>query len=203
MCPSNPDSDCIAESKMTEKEHAELLRLLGGHRGPCKLVLVRSLQKKSSSPGHVRDVKLQISVGPVRYQILRSGAYMEDEGKLMQMAAQEVERARDLLRKASTDIVKLADITIPALVEEVNHLRSIRMSLISEMKQIVEGLNSVREFFAAGDYEEEMKKIERFLSYCSYFKKFKEDGTMDAITDAAIHLAVKQPIHEESKNGGK
>lgn len=117
---------------------------------------------------------------------------MEDEGVLLQTANNEFERSKQLLRDTTQDIATMANMTIPILTDQVNHIRNLRMAITHETEITMHALREVSEFFIEHRYEEEMQRLQRFVGLCEQLKALKQDGTLDALSDTIIRLAYKE-----------
>jgi len=53
-------------------------------------------------------------------------------------------------------------------------------------------MKDVRKFFFESDHEEELKRLQEFVTLGERMKSLIEDGTMDAVVDIAIKLAIQE-----------
>jgi hypothetical protein len=117
---------------------------------------------------------------------------MEDAGQLLELANKELEKSKQQIRETAAQISKMSDVTLPILTDQVNHLRSLRMSITRETEATMEALREVSQFFLESHYEEEMQRLQRFIGLCEQLKALKADGTLDALSDTIIRLAYKE-----------
>lgn len=117
---------------------------------------------------------------------------MEDAGELLKLANDELDRSKQQIRDTQLQISKMADVTLPALTEQVNHIRSLRMTITHETHACIQALEEVSGFFLDHDYEAEMQRLQRFVGLCEQLKALKADGTLDALSDTIIRLAYRE-----------
>lgn len=72
----------------------------------------------------------------------------------------------------------------------LNDLRSTRMAAVSEVSQMTQPLKDIRQFFLGHDYETQIKRLKEFVDLCERLEALKENGTLDAVADTMIKLAV-------------
>ena len=70
----------------------------------------------------------------------------------------------------------------------ISKIRTARMGITSELKQILSGLRDVREFFLGKDYSEQTKRLEEFVEVCERLRVLKESGFLDDIADTLLKL---------------
>jgi negative regulator of replication initiation len=83
------------------------------------------------------------------------------------------------------------DFVNPELMKMIKDIRSSRMTATTEIKQSLVELRDIRKFFLETDYEEEMKRLERFVNLCKEIRQLKADGTFDSICESALKLSMK------------
>jgi hypothetical protein len=69
-------------------------------------------------------------------------------------------------------------------------VRQSRFAVVGEIAHLVQPLKEVRAFLLGKDYEFEIKRLKEFVELCERLQKLKQDGTLDAIADTIIKLAV-------------
>ena len=69
-------------------------------------------------------------------------------------------------------------------------VRQSRMAVIGEVAHLLQPLKEVRAFLLGKDYEFEVTRLKEFCDLCERLAKLKKDGTLDAIADTIIKLAV-------------
>lgn len=72
----------------------------------------------------------------------------------------------------------------------LDELRGTRFSAVSETTQMLSPLKELRQFFLGKDYDEEIKRLKEFVELCERLQKLKQDGTLDAVADTMVKLAV-------------
>jgi len=103
------------------------------------------------------------------------------------LKAQDARHAvNELLDGLGTDMRQFRDMT-RTFVEEI---RQIRMTMVTETSQMTKGLREVRQFFIGPDYKEEIARLREFVDLCERLVVLKQNGTLDAITDTMLRLAV-------------
>jgi len=101
--------------------------------------------------------------------------------------AQDARRAiNELIDGLGADIGNFRQST-KAFIEEI---RQIRMTMVTETASMTKGLREVRQFFLGGDYKEEITRLREFVELCERLVVLKQNGTLDAITDTMLRLAV-------------
>jgi len=117
---------------------------------------------------------------------------MEDAGQLLEVANKELEKSKQQLKETAAQISKMSDVTLPIITDQVNHIRSLRMTITREAEATIEALRQVSQFFLESRYEEEMTRVQRFVGLCEQLRALKQDGTLDALSDTIIRLAYKE-----------
>ena len=69
-------------------------------------------------------------------------------------------------------------------------VRQSRMAMIGEVSHLLQPLKEVRAFLLGKDYEFEIQRLKEFVDLCERLARLKKDGTLDAIADTIIKLAV-------------
>ena len=123
------------------------------------------------------------------------GKTMEETAILLKAINAEVEESKKTLEDLNNKIHSLSEVVQPALVEHIKQLRANRMSCVNEIREFIGSLTEIRKFFLESDYEREVERLERFVSLCKELKALRDDGTLEAVSNTAIRLAIK----EESK----
>jgi hypothetical protein len=72
----------------------------------------------------------------------------------------------------------------------LEEIRSTRMATVAECSQMTKSLRDVRQFFLGSDHKEEITRLREFVDLCERLVALKESGTLDAITDTMLRLAV-------------
>lgn len=130
--------------------------------------------------------------GDVDFQISRGGQCMEQTKELLTAVNDEMQQSKKILEALVNDVKALGDVVGPALLKQATDLRNSRMTATTEIQLSLTALREIRKFFLESDYDKEMGRLERFLAACREFKALKADGTLDAVADIAIRLAVQE-----------
>jgi len=117
---------------------------------------------------------------------------METAAQLVSIANAEVEESRKTLERLKGDVDALSDVVLPVLLKHAQEIRSARMTVVSEVNTALTAMRDVRRFFLDAAYNEEMTRLERFVSVCKDIQQLKADGVFDAVCDSAIRLAIKE-----------
>lgn len=122
---------------------------------------------------------------------------MEQTTEAIKLANEEAKESRTILEDLKNQIIAVNKAIFPELIEQVTKMREARMAVVGEMHQSLNMLQDVRKFFIDSSYEMEMERLERFVAVCREIKKLKDEGTLEAICDAAIRLAIKEESRGE------
>lgn len=122
------------------------------------------------------------------------GRSMEETVEKLKEVTAECEKGRNSLRDLEGEVRALAEIIKPQIENRTAEIRSLRMSLVSELNQSLASLREVRRFFLDADYRQEIDRLKEFVSVCKELQKLKADGVLDAVCDSAIRLALKEKV---------
>lgn len=117
---------------------------------------------------------------------------MDNTLGLLKVANEDIEAYTETLKETVNEFKSIADLLQPEIMKQIQEIRSTRMAAVSEMQLLLNSLRDVRKFFLDKDYEQEMSRLERFVRVCKEIQQLKADGTLDAVCDAAIKLAVME-----------
>jgi hypothetical protein len=73
----------------------------------------------------------------------------------------------------------------------LDDVRQTRFAFVTEITQMLHPLRELRQFLLGSDYETEITRLSTFVDLCERLQKLKKDGTLDAIADTMIKLAVQ------------
>lgn len=118
---------------------------------------------------------------------------VEEMTAFLREANGEAAISKNELTDSFNKIRAIKDVLIPDLVEITKKIRDSRMTTEREMNQTLVWLKTVREFFLEKEYAIEMERIRDFVSICKEVQALKDAGTLDAMADLAIKLAIKEP----------
>jgi len=138
------------------------------------------------------DVEIKSESASFLYDFITLGGYMSGMKSAIVETTDAMTEALDTARKTSNELVSIAAVIDPMLTSMVNQIRDHRMTVVNELHQALQAMRDVRKFFLEEGYEKEMKRLEEFTKACQLLREMKQDGTLDAIADVAIRLAIKQ-----------
>ena len=127
------------------------------------------------------------------------GVNMEEIDNLLRAVNAEVSESKKILETMTNDIKALSENIQPELAKMIKQIRDNRMAVVLELRQSLDLLNDVQDFFMDSKYESEMEKMERFVRICREIMELKKEGVFDDICDSAIRLALR----EARKNEGQ
>jgi len=124
--------------------------------------------------------------------LLFTGAMMEEISEKLLEVQSEIQKAKHDIQKTYGEIMSVYDQLMPRLAAQLKEVRSSRMSISSEIAGILSSMKDVRKFFVESDYKNEMERMQSFVAVCRELRRLKDDGTLDALCDTAIKLALKE-----------
>jgi len=122
-----------------------------------------------------------------------------------QLIAAEIHQARMLdLKKRADEILVAMETSMrsieeafrdtgPTINDRISLLRSARMSIVTEISLMLPQLRDLRTFFFEDQHRREIERLQEFISLCEKLKALKADGTLDAVCDVSLRLAVGSP----------
>ena len=109
--------------------------------------------------------------------------------KLTELARAAVD-ARDVLRENLRELGGgLEDFNAKVKVS-LDDVRQSRFAFVTEIAQMINPLKELRQFLLDKQYETEITRLREFVDLCERLHRLKNDGTLDAIADTMIRLAV-------------
>jgi hypothetical protein len=130
----------------------------------------------------------------------KAGLHMESTANELATLNTQVQESKRILQELSNEVGALQELLQPRLLSCINDIRSLRMTLVTETQQVLSSLRDVRKFLFEAEYKDEIARLENVTALCERLKQFKDDGTLDAISDLAIRMVLKQPAE---KTGGE
>lgn len=124
------------------------------------------------------------------FDALKPGGELEDTSQLVELAIKTAREAQEELESIANECGKIGSVILPALMDHIKLLRDARFTLTSEAGQCLASMKEVRKFFFDSDYHTELSRLKEFLALMQQLKQFQSDGTLDAIVDAMLKLAV-------------
>lgn len=192
------------------KERDKILSEYGIKQGPMTKLALNYYEDGIKAAGNI-GFKGYRDVGPLfgrEFQkkhdisttaVLGAGVRMEEINNEVKATSIELENAVKVLKDSVNQIRVTADIVGPEILKTIKDVRSARMGVATEARQIIEeikgllvSLGDVRKFFLESDYGVEMDRLERFVRVCQEIKKLKEEGVFDSIVETSIKMAIKE-----------
>ncbi len=137
-------------------------------------------------------------------QFVLIGGFMEITSDMLKEVNKEVEESKKILQRLHDDSKATYTALKPELDKLVQKIRESRMAVTLELKQALSAMRDVRTFFLESDYEKEMERLERFVALGERMKTLIQDGTIDAMCDVVLKLAIgKEPGNEEKSIEGE
>jgi len=143
-----------------------------------------------SGPEEAMRRQEQRLIPKVYVSILGGIMDVEELAAILRESNEEMGRAQDEIEKSSNRIKALKDVVFPKIKEIKDEMRQARMTTEQEMKQTLEWLDNVRNFFLVMSYEKEMERLKEFISVCKQIEALKASGTLEAVSDLAIKMAI-------------
>ena len=162
--------------------------------GPCRrlvegMIFTEAHESKRRRPGGSEGGNHLYHLG-WEFDALMPGGQLEDTSELVQVAIKTAREAKEELRAIANECGDIGDVILPALMDHVKLLRDARFSLTNEAGQCLSSLKEVRKFFFDSDYHTEMARLKEFIALCKELKQLQSEGTLDAISDVMLKLAV-------------
>jgi hypothetical protein len=156
------------------------------------LVSAKQAEVDKQRPGEDRQSfgsRVRVDITKLDFGVL-AGGHMEKTAEQLQMVNEEVMESKKILQDIYNDLIAVTGQLNPLFKEQISGIRTARMSTVTEVQSALASLREIRKFFLEDDYEKEMKRLKEFIGLCNELKRLKEDGTIDAICDTTIKLAV-------------
>jgi hypothetical protein len=67
------------------------------------------------------------------------------------------------------------------------------MAVTGEARETLKALGDVRSFLADPAHAAELQRMREVIELCKKLKDIKQDGSLDAVCDSALRLAVNEP----------
>jgi hypothetical protein len=130
-----------------------------------------------------------------------AGLHMETADALLRAINEEVGESSKILKATFNEVNATYELLEPKLAEMIHKVRASRMTVTTELKQSLNIMKDVRKFFLESDFKIEMERLERFVELGERLKAMIDDGTMDAITDIVLKLAIGGEENETKREG--
>ena len=147
--------------------------------------------RPSASKNGLRGGVFDLGIIPINeLSCMRAGLRMENDAEALKMISEEMRNGSEELQKTVNVVMKTSEQLAPLLNNMITETRDMRMTVTTELQKSLKLMKDVRKFFLEPDYKEEMKRLNEFVLLGERMKALISDGTMDAVCDAAIKLAV-------------
>jgi len=171
-------------SRLTDEQVGNLMEL-AAMDGPVTTEL-RVFIRKSYDPVKSR-YKMAVLKDPLT-QAYMIGGYMENVTGAIRTATIEAEEAKKALQKTLNSTQETYDGLKPKLVAQIQAIRNMRLTTVTEMNAMLSAMKDVRKFFLESDYREEMDRLKEFVAVCKELETLKESGLLDAVSDTILKL---------------
>jgi len=118
------------------------------------------------------------------------GLNMETADAFLRAINEEVGESSKILKATFNEVNATYELLEPKLAEMIHKVRTSRMTVTTELRQSLSIMKDVRKFFLESDFKIEMERLEKFVELGERLKAMIDDGTMDAITDVVLKLAI-------------
>ena len=115
---------------------------------------------------------------------------VEELNALLRETNTESDTSLQAIHTAYNKIKSISEVLLPDLHKITVDIRQSRQTVEMEMRDALKWLTTVREFFLESKYELEMKRLREFIELCKEIQALKDAGTLDAVADLAVRLAI-------------
>ena len=129
-----------------------------------------------------------------RYKLV--GLYMEKTVEQLKLINEEVLASKKIIQDVFNEMAAVGNQLNPLFRDQIAALRASRMSAVSEVQATLSAMKDIRKFFLESDYEKEIKRLGEFVALCKELKALKEDGTLDALCDVTLKLALPGEVKQ-------
>jgi len=123
---------------------------------------------------------------------IMAGSMMESTKDCLNAVRSELEESKKVMETIANEIKAIGTVVNPMIINQIKDLRNYRMTVTSEVTQLLRELKEIRQFFLVSEYKTEIERLEQFLLLCNELKRLKSDGTLDTICESIIRLALKE-----------
>jgi hypothetical protein len=142
-----------------------------------------------ANSGIPRDHNLQeyYNINEVAVNILAEINKQPHQVTALARAAIDARNVLDENMKQIGPVMEDFNARVKVALEDV---RQSRMAVVGEVAHLLQPLKELRAFLLGKDYEFEIARLKEFCDLCERLAKLKKDGTLDAIADTIIKLAM-------------
>lgn len=119
-----------------------------------------------------------------------TGAIMDITNRELKAINEETQESAKILKQTYNEVAATFDLLEPSLQIMIQKIRSNRMACVSELSAALSIMRDVRKFFIEKEYEQEMDRLERFVKLGERMRSLIDDGTMEAICEMSLKLAL-------------
>lgn len=94
----------------------------------------------------------------------------------------EARESRATLSGLVDEVGALGEIICPALTEQVKAIRASRMTMVTEMRDLLTVLRDVRAIITSKDHQRDMDHLARFVALAREFQALTNEGVIDKLT---------------------
>ena len=124
------------------------------------------------------------------------GLHMEKTVEQLKLINEEVLASKKIIQDVFNEMAAVGNQLNPLFRDQIAALRASRMSAVSEVQATLSAMKDIRKFFLESDYEKEIKRLGEFVALCKELKALKEDGTLDALCDVTLKLALPGEVKQ-------
>ena len=126
------------------------------------------------------------------YATLTIGYNMEQTAEAIKLVNAEIEESKKTLGDLYNQVTALHEMIMPALNQQIKDIRDARMATVMEVRDTLSALKDIRKFFLEDSHVKEVDRLKDLIRVCHELEKLKHNGTLDAICDSVIRLAVQE-----------
>jgi len=108
---------------------------------------------------------------------------------IMSDLIEKTQEASITLREAAQSIGEHLETLKPMKKEVIEELRSLRMTVASEVATMLKPLEDLRKFFLGAEHAKEVARLQEFAALCERLEKLKTTGFLDKVADTMLKLA--------------
>ena len=75
------------------------------------------------------------------------------------------------------------------LPQSLEDMRLTRMTVNSELSQLMKPLSELRKFFLGPEHDEEIRRLKEFVELCERLQALKQSGFLDSVADTMLKLS--------------
>ena len=115
-------------------------------------------------------------------------AHASTSPKIMSELIKETKDSVETLEAVVEGVGSCLEGLKPLKKDMIGELRSLRMTTTTEASQMLKPLEEIRQFFLSDKHEQEVERLEQFVSLCERLQLLKESGFLDSVADIMLKL---------------